>query len=92
MLIGQKLCLKSIQFDGVGEYAYFLGSITGLERIYLPEPWAPESKERHMLFHAIATNHGATLQHLVMPVFWHLPTSWIAKLLRTCPNITHSFH
>ena len=87
MLMGQKLCLKSIQFDRVGaEYPYFLGSITGLERMYLLDPFAPERQERDMLFHTIATNHGATLQHLVLP--WDLPTSWIAKLFRTCPNIT----
>jgi hypothetical protein len=85
--MGQKLCLKSIQFDG-GKYAYFLGSITGLECMYLLQPWALGSPERDVLFHAIATNHGATLQHLVLPVFWDLPTSWIAKLFRTCPNIT----
>jgi hypothetical protein len=89
MLMGQKLCLKSIQFDDVGtEYAYFLGSITGLERMYLLGRFAKESQKRDILLHAIATNHGATLQHLMLPPFCDLPTSWIAKLFRTCPNIT----
>jgi hypothetical protein len=90
MLMGQKLCLKSIQFDGVGtEYADFLGSITGLERMYLLESFAQKSQKlRDVLFRAIATNHGATLRHLMLPTFWRLPTPWIAKLFRTCPNIT----
>src|SRR5271156_1969799 len=90
MLMGQRLCLKSIQYDGLNEeYAHFLGSITGLERMYLLESFAEESQKlRDVFFHAIATNHGATLRHLMLPAFWNLPTSWIAKLFRTCPNIT----
>jgi hypothetical protein len=93
MLIGQKLCLKSIQYDGLDEaYAHFLGSIMGLERMYLLESFAEKGEKgeklRDIFFHAIATNHGATLRHLMLPAYWDLPTPWIAKLFRTCPNIT----
>jgi hypothetical protein len=109
MLIGPKLCLKSIQYNRLDrEYAHCLGSITGLERMYMlnfsfcMEPSLPATgstpstgsvaagrqKLRDMFLDAIATNHGATLRHLMLPHFWPLSTSWIAKLFRTCPNIT----
>ena len=51
MLMGPKLCLKSIQYDRLDQgYAHCLGSITGLERMYMldlsryvPPPLATES-------------------------------------------------
>jgi hypothetical protein len=104
MLIGPKLCLKSIQYNHLDwGYAHCLGSITGLERIYMLDfspymepsllamgntPSTEEQKLRDMFLDAIVTNHGATLRHLMLPHFWPLSTSWIAKLFRTCPNIT----
>ena len=106
MLIGPKLCLKSIQYDRLDRgFAHCLGSITGLERMYMldfspyTEPSlratpstgsvaAERQKLRDMFLDAIVTNHGATLRHLMLPRDWPLPTSWIAKLFRTCPNIT----
>jgi hypothetical protein len=51
MLMGQRLCLKSIQYDGLDEeYAHFLGSITGLERMYLLESFAEESQKLRDVF------------------------------------------
>jgi hypothetical protein len=99
MLIGPKLCLKSIQYNRLDwGYAHCLGSITGLERIYMldsspyMEPTgsvaAESQKLRDIFLDAIVTNHGTTLRHLMLPHYWPLPTSWIAKLFRTCPNIT----
>jgi len=100
------LCLKSIQYDRLDRgFAHCLGSITGLERMYMldfspyTEPSlqatpgtgsvaAERQKLRDMFLDAIVTNHGATLRHLMLPRDWPLPTSWIAKLFRTCPNIT----
>jgi hypothetical protein len=49
---------------------------------------AERQKLRDMFLDTIVTNHGATLRHLMLPHRWPLPTSWIAKLFRTCPNIT----
>jgi len=96
MLMGQKLCLKSIQYDRLDQgYAHLLGSIIGLERMYLLDflsyvqhDMDESRKVRDMCLDAIVTNHGATLRHLMLPVHWPLPTSWIARLFRTCPNIT----
>jgi hypothetical protein len=92
MLIGQKLCLKSIQYDRMNQgYVHLLGSITGLERMYLLNFLTCSQDDqmlRDMFLDVIATNHGATLRHLMLPAYWPLPTSWIAKLFRACPNIT----
>jgi hypothetical protein len=104
MLIGPKLCLKSIQYNRMDwGYAHCLGSITGLERMYMFDssdymepsllamgnrPSTEEQKLRDTFLDAIVTNHGATLRHLMLPHFWPLTTFWIAKLFRTCPNIT----
>jgi hypothetical protein len=49
---------------------------------------AERQKLRDMFLEAIVTNHGATLRHLMLPRDWPLPTSWIVRLFRTCPNIT----
>jgi hypothetical protein len=96
MLIGQKLCLKSIQYDRLDQgYAHSLGSIIGLERMYLldflsyvQQDIGESRKVCDMFLNAIVTNHGATLRHLMLPAHWPLPTSWITRLFRTCPNIT----
>ena len=92
MLIGQKLCLKSIQYDYPDQgYVHLLRSFIGLERMYLLNvpPYVPRDQVlRDMFLDAIVTNHGATLRHLMLPAYWPLPTPWIAKLFRTCPNIT----
>jgi hypothetical protein len=109
MLVGPKLCLKSVQYDRLDwGYAHCLGSITGLERMYMLDfsfyvkpsllatgsthstgsVAAESQKLRDIFLDAIVTNHGTTLRHLMLPHYWPLPTSWIAKLFRTCPNIT----
>jgi len=109
MLMGPKLCLKSILYDRLDwGYAHCLGSITGLERMYMRDfssyvkpsllvtgstpstgsVAAERLKLRDMFLNAIVTNHGATLRHLMLPKYWPLPTPWIAKLFRACPNIT----
>jgi hypothetical protein len=92
MLMGQKLCLKSIQYDRLDlGYAHLLGCIIGLERMYLLDSLSYVQHDmdvRDMFLDAIVTNHGATLRHLMLPAQRPLPTSWIAKLFRTCPNIT----
>jgi hypothetical protein len=96
MLVGQKLCLKRIQYDRLDQgYAHLVGGTTGLERMYLLDflsyvqhDMGESQKVRDMFLNAIITNHGATLRHLMLPAHWPLPTSWIARLFRTCPNIT----
>jgi hypothetical protein len=73
MLMGQKLCLKSIQYDRLDQgYVPLLGSIIGLERMYLLDSLSCVQHDqmlRDMFLDAIVTNHSATLRHLMLPAY-----------------------
>lgn len=48
----------------------------------------PSTHLRDMYLDAICNVIGPTLQHLILPSRWVLPTAPIARLIRSCPNLT----
>jgi len=48
----------------------------------------PNTALRDLYFDNICNVCGPTLQHLILPARWPLPTAMIARLIRSCPNLT----
>jgi hypothetical protein len=42
---------------------------------------------RDTFLYPILSNNGATLRHLLLPSRWSLPTSMIARMVHSCPNL-----
>ncbi|OAG44433.1 hypothetical protein AYO21_01429 [Fonsecaea monophora] len=53
-----------------------------------PASYSATTSLRDLYITNICTICGPTLQHLILPARWPLPTSITARLIRSCPNLT----